>query len=80
MEDEEEKCGVKWDVINLVEEGKELVGFTEIGTKLKILLHALIGSNNLKTTRVEWKLASQWVVILIDSSSTHNFIDTTAAK
>lgn len=41
----------------------------------EILLHAITGSLNPKTMRVKGRVGSQWVIILIDSGSTHNFVD-----
>ncbi|XP_042952297.1 uncharacterized protein LOC122289392 [Carya illinoinensis] len=41
----------------------------------EISLHAIIGSRNPKTMRAKGKIGNQWVVILIDSENTHNFLD-----
>lgn len=45
-----------------------------------ISLHAIIGCLNLNTTRVKGKIENYWVVILIDTRSTHNFVDPVIVK
>lgn len=60
--------------------GKEILDLPKIPEKPKISLHPLMGSSNPRTMRVKGKVAGLWVVILIDSSSTHNFVDPTIAK
>ena len=46
----------------------------------KISINAITGTPNPKTMRVIWVLRNQRVVILIDSRSTHNFVDAQLAK
>ncbi|XP_042983164.1 uncharacterized protein LOC122312586 [Carya illinoinensis] len=41
----------------------------------EISLHAITGSLNPRTMRVKGKVGSQWATILIDTGSTHNFLD-----
>ncbi|KAG2701180.1 hypothetical protein I3760_06G032300 [Carya illinoinensis] len=41
----------------------------------EISLHAITGSLNPCTMRVKGKVGSQWATILIDTGSTHNFLD-----
>ncbi|XP_041009343.1 uncharacterized protein LOC121253391 [Juglans microcarpa x Juglans regia] len=41
----------------------------------EISLHALIGSVGPKTMQVKGRIGNQWVIILIDLGSTHNFLD-----
>lgn len=53
----------------------EDVGPREENTELEISLHALTRSMNPKTMRLLGKIGNQQVVILIDSGSTHNFLD-----
>jgi hypothetical protein len=42
----------------------------------EIFLHAITGSMHPKTMRIKDWIGSQKVLILIDSGSTHNFVDT----
>ncbi|KAB1203113.1 hypothetical protein CJ030_MR8G008945 [Morella rubra] len=51
-----------------------------IEADLEISLHALTGSLNPKTMRVVGRVGGQNVVILIDSGSTHNFLDPSIVK
>lgn len=48
--------------------------------KPNISLHALFGSSNPKTMMVKGKIAVQWIVILIDTCSIHNFLDPAIVK
>ena len=43
--------------------------------KAEITLYALLGSPSPGTMRIKGKINGHWVVILIDTSSTHNFLD-----
>lgn len=52
----------------------------EENTDPEIFLHALTGSINPKTIRILGKIKGQQIVILIDSESTHNFLDPTIIK
>lgn len=52
----------------------------EENTGPEIFLHALTGSINPKTIRILGKIEGQQVVILIDSGSTHNFLEPTIIK
>ena len=45
-----------------------------------ISLHALMGTEGCQTMRLMGKIKKQVVVMLINSGSTHNFIDQTMAK
>lgn len=47
---------------------------------LGISLHAIVGSSSPKTTRLVEKIKSQPVIILIDTSSTHIFMDVNVAR
>lgn len=57
---------------DLVEE--EFVNLQLKENQLEISLHALVGSQNSKTMKIKGKVENQAVVVLIDSSSTHNFL------
>jgi hypothetical protein len=46
----------------------------------KISLHAITGSNHPKTTRIIGRIGNQKIVILIDSGSTHKFLDSAIVK
>ena len=41
----------------------------------EITLYALLGSPSPGTMRIKGKINGYWVVILLDTSSTHNFLD-----
>lgn len=41
----------------------------------KISLHALTGSQNPKIMRLKGKIENQWLTILLNTGSTHNFLD-----
>ncbi|OMO94039.1 hypothetical protein COLO4_16541 [Corchorus olitorius] len=45
-----------------------------------ITLHALLGADGPQTMQVVGKIKNQLVTILIDTASTHNFINTSIAK
>ncbi|XP_011013834.1 PREDICTED: uncharacterized protein LOC105117775 [Populus euphratica] len=73
-EEVEEKTCAPEDLIDLGEPPEE--GNEDIG----ISLHAIIGSPNPKTMRVEVKLSGHNFVALIDTGSTHNFIHPRVAR
>ncbi|KAA8538007.1 hypothetical protein F0562_027413 [Nyssa sinensis] len=52
----------------------------DVQEKLQILVHALSGSLSYKTMRIKGKVKKNMVIILIDSGSTHNFLDLVMAK
>jgi hypothetical protein len=54
--------------------------FTYSDVNPEISLHAITGSNHPKTMRIIGRVGNQRVVILIDSGSTHNFLDSSIAK
>lgn len=74
MEKESDSC-----IENLSTEGGGRSGVAAGNDNLgnsEISLHALTGSQNLKTIRVMGKIGgAQWMTILIDTGSTHNFLD-----
>lgn len=47
---------------------------------LEITLHAINRSHNPRTMRVKGRFGNQWVTILIDTESTHNFLDLAILK
>lgn len=66
--------------------GKDLVGADQflcllegIG-KPEISLHAITGFVGPRMMRIKGKIGRQWVVILIDTRSTHNFVDQALLK
>lgn len=81
-----ERCEVKTEI----EVGEDLevdAEFVELGNdkgesevEPEISLHAQAGSLNPKTKRVKGNVGGQSVVILIDSGSTHNFVDPMVAR
>lgn len=79
----EDKGDEEWEVptqFSQAEVGKEMVELPEVTNKPEIYLHALVGSSNPQTMSVKGKVARQRVVLMIDSGSTHNFIDWSVAK
>jgi hypothetical protein len=58
----------------------DLMEFTYSDLNPKISLHAIMGSNHPKTTRITVRVGNRRVVILIDSGSTHNFLDSSIAE
>jgi len=63
----------------LEEQGLDLIDFNYADSKPKISLQAITGSAHPKTMRVLGRINGQQLVILIDSGSTHNFLDTNLA-
>ncbi|KAF7117136.1 hypothetical protein RHSIM_RhsimUnG0001700 [Rhododendron simsii] len=47
---------------------------------VQISMHALAGCNSFRTMRIKGKLKGKIITILIDSGSTHNFLEPTIAK
>ena len=45
-----------------------------------ISMNALTGMNTFQTMRINGRVGSQRIHILVDSGSTHNFLDVTTAK
>jgi hypothetical protein len=56
-------------------EQQDLMEFDYNDGHPEISLHAITGSNHPKTMRIIGKIGNQRIVILIDSGSTHNFLD-----
>ncbi|KAA8541233.1 hypothetical protein F0562_025160 [Nyssa sinensis] len=52
----------------------------DVQEELQILVHALSGSLSYKTMRIKGKVKKNVVTILIDSGSTHNFLDPVMAQ
>ena len=50
-------------------------GQDELQDSPEITLYALVGSPSLGTMRIEGKIQGHYLVILIETSSTHNFLD-----
>ncbi|KAA8539824.1 hypothetical protein F0562_026516 [Nyssa sinensis] len=73
MIEAEEEEDVFEDVVQEIE--KE-----DVQEELQISVHALSGSLSYKTMRIKEKVKKNVVTILIDSGSTHNFLDPTMAK
>jgi hypothetical protein len=61
-------------------EQQELMEFDYNDGHPEISLHAITGSNHPKTIRIIGKIGNQRVVILIDSGSTHNFLDSSIVQ
>lgn len=63
-----------------IEEEAEGPSVVQTESSLEILLHAISGTLNLQTMRVKGSINRHSVKVLIDSGSTHNFIDSEAAR
>jgi hypothetical protein len=66
--------------LKLEEQGLDFIDFNYNDSKLEISLQAITGSAYPKTMRVLGSINGQQLVILIDSGSTHNFLDANFAK
>jgi hypothetical protein len=64
----------------VVDRGEEDPGQFFLDEELEISLNVITGTPNPKTMRIIRVLRNQQVVMLIDSSSTHNFVDAKLAK
>lgn len=76
LEEEEQKGGK--EVTDVLSEMEELL--SEECIPAEISINALSGNNSLSTIRMQGKVKNQGVSILIDSGSTHSFIDTILVK
>lgn len=74
----EDECGSQ--EIESTQEEVENLNESETEETPEISLHAMAGTTSPQTMRLRGHLGRQPVVILIDSGSTHNFIDPTASK
>ena len=76
--DSNEEPEIFSDCVETMEEnvgkGEEMV------TIHTISVQALLGSENCQTMRLQGRIKNQLVIVLVDSGSTHNFIDSTVAK
>lgn len=55
-------------------------GFNGCNDNPEISLHAITGSPNLRTMRLWGMIKCQGIIILIDSGSSHNFLDALIAS
>ena len=64
-------------VVELEADGSVVLseGQDELQDSPEITLYALVGSPSLGTMRIEGKIQGHYLVILIETSSTHNFLD-----
>lgn len=77
-EEEDEDPGENHEVSRVLTEMKDLL--TEQCTPAEISLNALAGNHSLSTIRMQGNIKNKLVNILIDSGSTHSFIDQTLVK
>jgi hypothetical protein len=75
-----EAVDVVEEINEIDEQGEDVIEFTYDENLPEIFLHAITGTLHLKTMRIEDWIGSQNVLILIDSGSTHNFVDTSICK
>jgi hypothetical protein len=59
---------------------EDLLEFSYGEESPKISLHAITGSQHPRTIRLIGCIGNQKVVVLIDSGSTHNFLDSSVCK
>ncbi|KAG2666849.1 hypothetical protein I3843_15G081700 [Carya illinoinensis] len=71
---EENQPLIEHDTGQVSDQG-EVVQILDKGKCPEISLHAILGSLNPKTMRIRGRIGNQAVTILIDSGSTHNFLD-----
>ena len=63
------------------EEGEHEIQFNKEGTEeMAISIHALMGSNNPQTITLLGTVNRNTLMILVDSGSTHNFLDPNTAQ
>ena len=75
-----ESVELREGITELEEHGDDVMEFTYDDVLPEISLHAIIHSLHPKTMRVLGWIEGQEVVILIDSGSTHNIVDTLICK
>ena len=81
MEDMDDKEGEVEEFVDCRENIKELGATKEdTGALHTISLHALVGTEGHQTMRMTGKIKNQLLMILVDSRSTHNFLDQSIAK
>ena len=66
------------DCVDTLKDGE--IAKEESGALHTISIHALVGTEGPHTMRLRGKIKNQTVVILVDSRSTHNFLDQNTAK
>ena len=76
MEEIDEKEGEVEEFSDYIKQMEELrTKDGEVIEQPAISLHALLGTNDCQTMRMKGKIKNQELIMLVDSSSTHNFID-----
>ena len=66
-------------LVKLDDNGDVVIELEEQDNKAEITLYALVGNPSPNTMRVKSKIKDQEVMSLLDSGSTHNFLDTAMA-
>ena len=80
LEDNEDSNQEEEVFTDCVETMEDTLQVRDDSQQLVISLHAMLGTGNTQTMRLQGKLKNTKVIILVDSRSTHNFMNCSVAK